>query len=150
MIIRFQFKVPENRLSFIGNEVEDGATIDLEAKEVRGYYGSYTSLPGDPSLPAERHTSSAIRVVLTDGDVALIKGLVDAAAAAQNATGPTRYEMRLSSGAPTAICRVDPYPVTIPMDSIQTIMGLVLLRAKEQGIGGAAMDSTVTIDGEIV
>lgn len=142
MRIRFPFKVARERPAFIGNEMEEGALIDLEAKTVTGFYGAYTELPADPREPAVRHTSEAFLVQLTDEDVANIRAIVEAQITALGAKPTYRYDMTLSTP-PKVKVVPSPFEVELTIQQIDMIANIVFARAIEQGV--ADLDPTSSV-----
>jgi hypothetical protein len=97
MRIRILFQQPEPRASFIGNEIEGTVTFDVESGVARGFFGSFTELPADPTQPAVRHTSTPFEVRLEPADLQALAQFVLQRAAEQGVGGM----------APTSTVRID-------------------------------------------
>lgn len=84
-----------DRKTFMYNEVEPGAQIDLTSKpdapygEVRGFYGPITEIPADPTRPGKRYDSIPFRVRLDLEAVRAIGAEILRCARAQGVAGLT-------------------------------------------------------------
>ena len=134
--------------------VEESATIDLKAGEVRGFQGLCRQQNPDPTLPDKewQDTSEAFKVALQPQDVAAIEAILDARIAALGVKPERTFTLSLAGtgvGADYGALQFQPV-----LTDIQQIMGLVLLRAKEQDTMGVYDDPAwggqpivMTVDG---
>lgn len=152
-ILRGMFPVPKPHPmpamgSWVGFEVQADATLDLAAMEVRGYQGPIRAVPADPRLPGFRDWSEPFVVHLTAGDVAAIKGVLDARLAALGVQPRPVYSVALAGASEIGVAW-DPVQLVPTEQDIDAILGVVLMRAKAEDTMGVYRDPAWPVGSEI-
>jgi hypothetical protein len=115
--------------AWVGFQVQASAEIDLDKGEVRGFQELIRSVPADPSQPSSGDTSEAFTVQLTDGDVTMIRAILDARLAALGVSPKRTFKIALDGSGAIGVTFAPQTFAPTPTD-IQQIMGIVLMRAK--------------------
>lgn len=144
---------------WVGFQVEAAAVVDLDAGEVRGFQGLIREVPADPSQESKADSSEPFTVPLTtapdavnphpQGDVGAIRAVLDARIAALAVEPKRTFTVALSgNGIGVAF---EPLRFEPTAEDVQTIMGIVLMRAKlVDTMGVYGPDITITVNGQMV